>query len=234
MEITNAVAEHYGEKRRFPLPHIAFGVGYFEAFGHVKLETPEGGHTDPEKTAKPLDFYRKIIESEGVLDTLLAGLNIPKFQEGSQEHQVLVEATRMTREASKGKSFTALKREYILNMTDRVFKSFNDAVIDLGVLVNGLHPCMPDKFRTTEFLETIPLIHVWSDLHLYLYHKNLEMSVEINDMYDIGHLAVAIPYCDVVVCDKKLASVVKSSGLDKKYNTEVFSNLSKAVDYLDK
>jgi hypothetical protein len=79
----------------------------------------------------------------------------------------------------------------------------------------------------------LSLIHVWSELHLYLYHKNNEMKVEVNDLYDIGHLTVAIPYCDVVVCDKKMASVVISSGLDKTYNTKVFGDLSKAVDFLE-
>lgn len=233
MEVANAVAEHFGDKRPFSLPERAFGFGYLEAFGHVKLEIPNGEQVDPQKVAEMLDHYWDIIEGSTALDPMLAKLSIPKIQEGSDEHKTMIEATRRTRDESKGNSFVALKKKYIGNMAESVARFFDHAVSDLGLLVNGFPPAMPVEFRTPEFLETLPLIHVWSDLHLYLYHKNPEMKVEVNDLYDVSHLAVAIPYCDVVVCDKKMAAVVTSSGLDKAYDTKVFGDLSKAVDCLE-
>ncbi len=233
MEITNSVVDHYGEGRRFTLPIMAFGVGYLEAFGHVKLELRDGAGVNSQEAAEVLDGYREILEGSSALDTMLEKLNIPKIQEGSGEHQALIEATRGVRESSSGKSFAAQEREYIGGMAELVSKYFGQAVSNLGVLVDGLPPAMPAKFRTTSFLESIPLIHNWSHLNLYLYHKNTEMKVEVNDLYDIGHLAVAIPYCDVVVCDKKMASVVSSSGLDETYQTKVFGDLAKAVDWLE-
>ena len=42
MEVTNAVVDYYGGERRFTLPIMAFGFGYLEAFGYVKLELGEG------------------------------------------------------------------------------------------------------------------------------------------------------------------------------------------------
>ena len=74
---------------------------------------------------------------------------------------------------------------------------------------------------------------MWSDMHLYLYHKNLQSNAEINDMYDMAHLSVAVPYCDIVVCDKKMKSALRQSKLAQKYQTTVFSSLSEAVDHLE-
>ena len=62
----------------------------------------------------------------------------------------------------------------------------------------------------------------WARVHLTLEREVLT-----------GHLSVAIPYCDVVVCDKKMSDVVRRSGLDKRYGTTVFANLEKAVEYLE-
>ncbi len=74
MEVANAVAEHYGDIRRISLPAMAFGVGYLEAFGHVKLEYPEGSQVDPQEAAKMLDHYWNIIESSSALDPMLVSL----------------------------------------------------------------------------------------------------------------------------------------------------------------
>jgi hypothetical protein len=171
------------------------------------------------------------LESADVLDALLAN-DLSKSPEGGRLHSELIAATRRTRQATIGLSFDKLKKTYIHHMIETVLRHFNDAATAQQVMVNGLHPVMPDKFRTTEFLETIPSIHVWSDLYLHLYHRNKQTSVELNDFYDIAHLAVAVPYCDVVVCDKKMKDILRQSGLDQKYGTKVFSNLSEAVDYL--
>ena len=68
---------------------------------------------------------------------------------------------------------------------------------------------------------------------VYLYH-DANRPVKVNHVYDIAHLAVALPYCDVVVCDKEMEHVVKQFKLDQRYGTSVFSNLDDALDYLEK
>jgi len=54
-------------------------------------------------------------------------------------------------------------------------------------------------------LSAIPTINMQAKLNLFLYYKNLQAKVEVNDLMDIMHLSVAVPYCDVVVCDQKNA-----------------------------
>jgi hypothetical protein len=233
MEITNAVAEHYADKRRFPLPYIVFGFGYFEAFGHVTLNFADAKLEAGAKAAMEEVFWNSL-ESGAALDNLLNGLHFPKYEKGGPEHQQLMDATRVTRDAAAQKSFTKLQREYVQGMIPAVSRYFNDAAKDLGLLINGQIPEMPAKFTSIDFLTSIPTINTWSDLHLYLYHKNLQANVELNDMYDVAHLSVAVPYCDMVVCDKKMKDVLRQSGLDKKYDTVVFANLPEAVEFLER
>lgn len=233
MQVTNKVAEYYGcgDSGRFLLPLMAFSIGYLEAFGSLKL-TPRGQHIDPEMSAKVLEFCEQELEKLDLLEFLLSEF-FPKPPERGLVHTELVEATRRTRQEAAGKSFEKLKVEYIHHLTRPVQRHFEAAVTDLGILVDGQRPRMPDEFATTAFLESIPAVHVWSDMYLNLYHRNKQTTVELNDMYDIAHLAVAVPYCDVVVCDKKMWNVLRQSRLDEKYGTKSFSKLSEAVDFLE-
>lgn len=52
-------------------------------------------------------------------------------------------------------------------------------------------------------------------------------SFEPNDLLDIAHLAVAIPYTDMVVTDKMAAYLATSENLDKMYNCVVLDDLEK-------
>ena len=49
--------------------------------------------------------------------------------------------------------------------------------------------------------------------------------LETNDLLDIAHLAVAIPYADVVVTDKMAAHLATSEKLDKMYGSTVLDDL---------
>lgn len=57
-------------------------------------------------------------------------------------------------------------------------------------------------------------------------------SAHEHDLYDIASLSVAIPYCDIVVCEKRFGSFAKNEKLDKKYNTLILNNLNELEDYL--
>ncbi|MCL1977080.1 MAG: hypothetical protein FWG55_03085 [Candidatus Bathyarchaeota archaeon] len=48
----------------------------------------------------------------------------------------------------------------------------------------------------------------------------------VNDLYDIWHLALSIPYCDIVVTDKYCTSIVKQTKLDTICGTKILSSIS--------
>lgn len=64
--------------------------------------------------------------------------------------------------------------------------------------------------------------------------RNLNKPVSPNDMVDLSHLSVAIPYCNIVVPDSHWASLakIKRLGLEKKYGAKILEKLSHLENYL--
>lgn len=58
------------------------------------------------------------------------------------------------------------------------------------------------------------------------WHRNGERRWTANDIYDIDAMAVAIPYCDVVVTEKACHHIVTVAGLPERMGTTVLNNLS--------
>jgi hypothetical protein len=51
---------------------------------------------------------------------------------------------------------------------------------------------------------------------------------------DLAQLAVAIPYCDAVVVEKFWKCGISETGVGRKYGTQVFSDLSELLPYLQR
>lgn len=57
---------------------------------------------------------------------------------------------------------------------------------------------------------------------LYSLLMTLYGEIDSGDPMDINHLAVALPFCQYVICDKKMRNLIKELGLNKKYDVSVF------------
>ncbi len=77
----------------------------------------------------------------------------------------------------------------------------------------------------------MPSAWCWYKLEEYR-DRHYERKVKVTDIMDIRALSNAIPYCDVIVCDKFYANVAKNSKLDKLNNTIITHNLSDLLDIL--
>ena len=64
------------------------------------------------------------------------------------------------------------------------------------------------------------------------YHRDPNHSWTPNDVCDIQALASTLPYCDVVVTDKAVATVAARTGLADRLDTVVLRNLDDVVAYL--
>ena len=74
---------------------------------------------------------------------------------------------------------------------------------------------------------------IWINLHV-ISENELSRPIHRNDMHDIAFLAVAVPYCDVVVVEKYWAHILQTSGLDKKYGCLVINSVSDLPELLGK
>ena len=64
------------------------------------------------------------------------------------------------------------------------------------------------------------------------YHRDPNHSWTPNDVCDIQALAATLPYCDVVVTDKAVATVAARTGLADRMNTVVLRTVDDVVAYL--
>jgi hypothetical protein len=82
-----------------------------------------------------------------------------------------------------------------------------------------------DKDAYTDFLMSLPSQRVAAMIQFH-YLKDLHRAWTINDLRDIDALSIAIPYCDVVVTDKKAWDVtVNRAQLDREFGTVIYRRL---------
>ena len=56
-------------------------------------------------------------------------------------------------------------------------------------------------------------------------------NASMNDIIDYQRIATGLPYSDILFCDKKYKNYVMELGLNKKYNTKVFSATNEDLEY---
>jgi hypothetical protein len=56
-----------------------------------------------------------------------------------------------------------------------------------------------------------------------------------NDMLDLQHAALAVPYCDALFCDRRMAHILRTKPLDfaAVYSTSIFSSPDEITAYLE-
>ncbi len=87
----------------------------------------------------------------------------------------------------------------------------------------------PEDLRS--LLTSMPSNNVVVTLKSSLHH-DASRQWKNNDMYDIGALALTIPYCDIVVTDREMCSHVARHELGERFDTVVIPQLSELSDYL--
>ncbi|WP_370192064.1 hypothetical protein [Streptacidiphilus sp. MAP5-52] len=90
------------------------------------------------------------------------------------------------------------------------------------------------KEELTNFLMALPSCRVITQMQFH-YLKDVHRDWTINDLRDLDALSIAIPYCDIVVTDKKARdAAVNRARLDREFDTLIFSSLKDLADHLAK
>lgn len=73
-----------------------------------------------------------------------------------------------------------------------------------------------------DLVDAVPSADAWSTLR-FLKHRDANLPWEQHDWTDLWALPVAIPYCDVVVTERRWAHLAATGGLSRRYGTTVSS-----------
>lgn len=87
----------------------------------------------------------------------------------------------------------------------------------------------PESARA--FVRAMPSTEVSIELKT-AWHRNGERDWTVNDIHDIDALALAVPYCDVVVTEKACHHILKVANLPDRLGTVVLHKLTELADVL--
>jgi hypothetical protein len=75
------------------------------------------------------------------------------------------------------------------------------------------------------FMRSMPTTDVAITLKT-AWHRNRDKPWSANDIYDVDALALAVPYCDIVVTEKACHHALVSAGVDRRMNAVVLRELT--------
>jgi hypothetical protein len=103
--------------------------------------------------------------------------------------------------------------------------------VDSGRILGNL---IYEALARHEELRDLPTINIQAGIHASI-RWDKQRSYSANDWLDILHAAAGMPYCDVFLTERSLASLLRSSHLayDKRYQTKVYHTLEEAVASLE-
>lgn len=84
----------------------------------------------------------------------------------------------------------------------------------------------------SEFFDYIPSLDVDRTLSVAR-DRHWDRAVKGNDVQDIGYLALAVPYCDVVLVEKLWGQLLRANKMDSKYRTVVLTDLAEVIGLLE-
>lgn len=234
---------------------IKVSKGYTIYPSYSPLFDPEVLQVALKKFGTPIENFAKIIIAKGILNML--GVKGDSFNTDKVVSQILTNKLF----ANKNLSIRKMQSDYVEEMnknrlelmknTDK--KSRLDKILYdfyVGEIVSRfkkLYFKLPshkqneitelfqevNNKRDTEdimkFLENMPALYCVFNM---TYQRDILRPVKINDINDIQALSIAIPYCDIVVTDREMASFAYRAELGKKFDTTIFFSAEKLLNVI--
>jgi hypothetical protein len=154
--------------------------------------------------------------------------HVSQIQAIAQNYAKQVEAVR-----SEWAQLSRQRRKVIFaeGLIQDTIKSLEPISPDLMPVVKKLATCAPEEL--VAIISEIPSIDV---LFVLSEAKTRDMSrpTDPNDLWDLGFLAPAIPYCEAVVTEKYWSHLAKVTKLDSKYSCRVQARLADLIPLLEK
>jgi hypothetical protein len=237
-EIDLALNARFG-RPAFPETTKKFGFGIGFAFGHplrFHLET----HTEEDRLRLEERVGMSIDEFESELNVIAEYMfltgppkqlrrQIPGYDPYAARKQadrdlasfnVMVNTLRTHPEISKRPLDAIVERQFLFEFLDYWVKA------EMKAGFSKTRRPFDSKDGFTEFLMSLPSRRVAAMLQFH-YLKDVHREWKISDLRDIAALSGAIPYCDVVVTDKKAWDAsMNRAHLDKEFDTIILHRLA--------
>lgn len=247
VEVVRAVLQRLAPRKFQPIPAlglIGYGVDHAFASEYGRFRYVENIETDDEPEGPPVDPGENRIDrirhlaseweyqwySLAFLPVGGDDFGLDRITQHRRGGRYAEDEARRSAELHAAGSKEMMSRALVT-------EAFNDLLDDINWICEILdvdpHRLLEKREDIYSFVFDVPTQHVFHVLRSSRY-MNPQQGWHQHDFADFMALAVAIPYCDVVVTERHWRHVAVQAGLDKKYNTRIFHKLDDAVAVLQK
>lgn len=118
-------------------------------------------------------------------------------------------------------------RIFKLFIQDEIIKVCSEYNLDSSVKKN----IFSDENSREEFLKSIPTVYVFQFIYDIL-DKDRNHTIESNDIWDLTYLAVAVPYCDIVVTERRWSNILNEGQIGEMYGTKIISKIKDLSEFI--
>jgi hypothetical protein len=225
LELRGAIARIYGQEDRGVAP--VFGRGFMFGIG-------VGGRAMLRQSISDFDAIAELSAMPGMLFDLLTSENEGNRHLQNEEIAKIGErdasATENLRTVRKPSPSAMNRLAHYVNYTYELQKELGLALASFGKSLEEFLALGHEVL--VAFWATVPSIDVDCELSLYR-DRQWSRQVAANDTADLGHLTIAVPYCDAVVVERFWKRALTETRLGQKYGTTVVSDVTELVDTLE-
>ena len=221
-----------------PNPPNVFGHGIAFAWGTDLHSLMENTINDPLATSDNfIHLFETFISTPQMTEFFLSGMGNEESElvEAKKEYEENISRIAVVEEQFRAQikpqfqSEADYKKLYIANLQVVLRDKINNALSIYEKTVDEILSMGDNVFQ--DFIDDIPSLDVETQL-VVRRNANLGKAVDKNDFADISALTAAIPYCDIVITENTWKDLAVRSGLDKKYNTVIVSDVNELNKYL--
>lgn len=208
VEIRRTLAETFDGHLPMPKPEV-FGKGFLHGLGWKERELLVQNLSESQ-----LNLMQPIAALPGAVFDLLtfpneAGRCVQKSKI-TELSRANASAAEELRAARKPHPKEMLRKAQYVDYTIQHQDTIISALDDLGLAPSDFLRLGAE--RLSQFWSSVPSLDVDCELTLYR-DRQWSRPVDANDVRDIGHLVLAIPYCDFVVTERFWARAIQETGL---------------------
>lgn len=229
LEIKNLILK---ELDKPPINVRSYFIG--KGFSHLigKIPTIKSNSINPEKL---IELNQKLQSALNNPEIFLELAN--KFSNDSKKDRVTaVQKFEIIRKRLNQHKDNQYRRKVFLweNIVATILPKLNLFLADMNLPLTFGQKIVEkilDKYDADDILSNIPTALCEFTL---MFQRDQQSSriIQVNDVYDIWHLTLAIPYSDIVVTEKMWATISRNTALDKKCNTVILSSINDLIKFL--
>ena len=224
-EVRNAIHRTLGTAQA-DLTDIVFIRGFEGVLGGKAKVVYKNGRELEKEYQEKLDEY--LTDPEKMAEFMLSVNDDRVTHETDEGFSKLAKWTEEYRSEEYGTKDKKLRRNiaYLRFFGDIIAPKLVKYLLELGIdplLFKRTHLDTSDK--VIEFIKLVPTGYI---VELLNYENLIDFSREVttNDLYDIWAVSIAIPYCDMVVIERRWANILKQHRVDKEYSTRITHSIN--------